>query len=202
MIAVIRLGALLALPVLLSGCGGDALVYGERTSVDVASIRLGDDVAQPVRINLGFDRQVAMIAPALGGTTADQDSDVPNRVVGEGEAVSQFSTFTVGAEAAFVGGDQNSNLLRVQSRFASGAAALAIADKPEVVAALMGFTPTTFGPDATTEALRAIFEVNPETVDKAQAFLQREAPLVALESMVFDLENAQLRRDVLAHLTQ
>jgi hypothetical protein len=117
------------------GACGDALIYGERTSVDVASVRLNDDAAQPLSINLGFNRQVVTVAPPLCGTVVENGKSVAS-----GEAISQFSTFRVKAVPAFVG-EAQPTLLAIQSRFASGQAARDIAKTPEVVAAVLGLTP-------------------------------------------------------------
>jgi hypothetical protein len=144
MAPVIYLGALLAM-FLLAGCA-DGLAYGERTSISVASVRLNDDPAQPVAIKLGFDREVITVAPAIGGTIVDRETGQRSA---SGEAVSQFSTFTVSTKAPFLPDGQpdqapeQPDLLGVQSRFASGGAALEIADDPKVVAAVLGFTPLT-----------------------------------------------------------
>jgi hypothetical protein len=134
MTATRRAAAALALLGALAACG-DALVYSERTSFDLASIRLNDDAAQPLGVSLGFNRQVVTVAPPLGGTTLEN-----GKPVASGQAVSQFSTFRVEAVPAFVGEPQPT-LLAVRSRFASGEAALEIAQAPKVVAAVMGLTP-------------------------------------------------------------
>jgi len=119
---------------LVTGCA-DGLVYGERTSFDLASVRVNDDPSEPVSIKLGFDRDVALVAPPIGGKVEDD-----GRTTAEGEAVSQFSTFTMKSTAPFVNPTGNADLLAVQTRFASGNAALAIAGKPPVVAAFLGLT--------------------------------------------------------------
>jgi hypothetical protein len=139
---VISFCALLA-TLLLAGCA-DGLAYGERTSISVASVRLNDDPAQPVAIKLGFDRDVVSVAPPIGGFV-----DEGGQRTASGEAVSQFSTFTVTTKAPFLPDRQTNqaaeqpDLLGVQSRFASGGAALQISDDPQVVAAVLGFTPLT-----------------------------------------------------------
>lgn len=131
---------------LVAGCA-DGLVYGERTSFDLASVRLNDDPSEPVSVKLGFNRSVAMAAPAIGGRVEDVERKANGneirRVTPEGESVSHFSSFTLKSVPPFVrstSGEQEA-LLDVQTRFASGQAAIAIADNPQVVAALMGLRP-------------------------------------------------------------
>jgi hypothetical protein len=148
----------------------DGLIYSERTSISLASARINDDPATPVAIKLGFDRTVVAVAPPLGGavrepadaTTDGGNSSSPSVTLTEGaaattgnspstsvtsggEAVSQFSTFSVNVGRPFVGGtaaETDQRQMWVHSRFASGGAALAIAEAPEAVAAVMGL-PTT-----------------------------------------------------------
>jgi hypothetical protein len=125
---------------LLMGCA-DGLMYGERTSFDLASVRLNDDPSEPVSVKLGFNRSVAMAAPAIGGKIEnDPSTEGIRRVTPDGEAVSHFSSFTLGSAAPFANPTSANQdaLLDVQTRFASGQAAIEIAGNPEVVAAIMG----------------------------------------------------------------
>jgi hypothetical protein len=139
MIAPVTRGATLVAMLVVTSCA-DGLVYGERTSFNLASVRLNDDPSEPVAIKLGFDRDVVLVAPPVGGEVVAYDGQGGRSVTARGEAVSQFSTFTLKSAAPFVRrpGDEPDALLAVQTRFATGAAAMAIASKPEVVAALMG----------------------------------------------------------------
>jgi hypothetical protein len=138
----------------LSACG-DGLIYSEWTSINLASVRVNNDPATPVAIKLGFDRNVVAVAPRIGGTvtertmaTADGNGSASPSVTPGGEAVSQFSTFSVNVGTPFIVAPATTTAPRapatnqwqtlIHSRFASGAAALAIADTPEAVAAVMG----------------------------------------------------------------
>jgi hypothetical protein len=156
---VICLGALFAM-LLLAGCA-DGLAYGERTSISVASVRLNDDPAQPVAVKLGFDRDVVSVAPPIGGFV-DEDG----QRTASGEAVSQFSTFTVSTKAPFLPDGQTDqaaeqpDLLGVQSRFASGGAALEISDEPDVVAAVMGLGLRV--PSEEEQVKQALAELDPD----------------------------------------
>jgi hypothetical protein len=153
---VMRPGVLVAM-LLVGGCA-DGLVYGERTSFNLASVRLNDDPAEPVVIKLGFHRDVVLVAPPLGGEVVEKmhgqtydrtaSGEVVEKVVEDGqtydasgEAVSQFSTFKLMGAAPFLKPDEPADLLAVRSRFASGHAALAIAGDPKIVGVVLGFRP-------------------------------------------------------------
>ncbi len=120
----------------LAACS-DALVFGDRTSIEVASVRLNDDVAEPIRVNIGFDRQLVTNAPALGGTVERTDADGRTKTAASGEAINLFSSFFAEVGPEMIGGEER-NLLKVHTRFASGAAAVEIAGEPPVVARVLG----------------------------------------------------------------
>ncbi len=120
----------------LAACS-DALVFGDRSSIEVASVRLNDDVAEPIRVNIGLDRQLVTNAPALGGTVEWTDANGERKRAAEGEAINLFSTFRAEVAPETLGGEQR-NLLKVHTRFASGAAAGEIAGEPTVVARILG----------------------------------------------------------------
>ena len=155
------------------GSCADGLVYGERTSISVASVRLNDDPAEPVAVKLGFDRDVVLVAPPLTGNVVGQDDQGRQTTTSGGEAVSQFSTFTVYATPAFLpagstgAGARTAELLGVQARFASGEAALAIAGSPEAVAAVMGVS--TFVRDDAGELLRQFWKPDGKNIDPDNA---------------------------------
>lgn len=108
-----------------AGCT-KTLVYGERSGFNLSIIA---DPAQslPIQVNGGLQRRVVGIIP--GSKDADENG-------AKGEAVNMFSRFDLdydeNSESVFRGD------LTVNSAFASGAAALAIADKEQIVAALVG----------------------------------------------------------------
>lgn len=216
----------------LAGCA-DGLIYGERTSISVASVRVNDDPAQPVAIKLGFDRDVVLVAPPIGGDFSEEVGDgcgetgsggddqeptaasagVQQRSVttSGGESVSQFSTFRVTTAAPLLsapiapgGGQEADDLLMVQTRFASGGAALAIACSPEVVAAFMGLqvaTPLT-SEHATDPAIRrqdAMMAAIRALPDSRALTLVAEppAPIDPATLQGWDLTNAQDARRAL-----
>jgi hypothetical protein len=151
---------------LVAGCV-DGLVYGERTSFDLASVRVNDDPSEPVSVKLGFDRSVALAAPAIGGRVEEEvvvDGRTYRRITPEGEAVSQFSSFTMKSTAPFVRSldDEPDALLEVQSRFATGQAAIEIAGKPEVVGAFLGLGV----PPAEEQVADALSELDPAQRDR------------------------------------
>lgn len=85
MAPIMRLGSLVTI-LLVAGCA-DGLVYGERTSFDLASVRLNDDPSQPVAIKLGFNRNVVLVAPPIGGEIVEDDGKGGQRTTATGEAV-------------------------------------------------------------------------------------------------------------------
>lgn len=119
-----RIGCMAALSTLAACQPG--LLYGERTSFNLASVHLNDDAAEPVRINFGFRRSIATVAPPF-----DVDA---NGGRGSGESASVFSSFEL-ADGDWIGIVPGP--LTIRTRFASGAAAVALAEKPDVVKALM-----------------------------------------------------------------
>jgi hypothetical protein len=157
---ITRLGALLTM-LAVAGCA-DGLVYGERTSFNLASVRVNDDPAEPVVINLGFDRSVVLVAPPIGGEVVEDDGNGGKRVTASGEAVSQFSTFTLKSVAPFLNPTANADLLAVQTRFASGHAALAIAEEPQVAAAFLGLRV----PSAEEQVADALAQLEPAQQDR------------------------------------
>ncbi len=123
-----------------------ALIYGERTSFNVAGIHLNDNVGEPVNINFGFVRSVATSAPPRGGEDQQiQAPTTPHKTNGssakvhEGEAVSVFSNFRLNqtaqgaANLPLTNGD-----LAIRTRFASGEAAINIASSENAVNAILG----------------------------------------------------------------
>jgi hypothetical protein len=113
----------------LAGCS-DALTYGEGTSFNLA-IGVNDDPALPLSVNAGLHRTVVNIVPPLGG-----DVSSGNTTVARGEAVSSISSFNLtddGRDTNPLGGT-----LKIKTQFASGEAAVTIAQQPEAVAVIMG----------------------------------------------------------------
>lgn len=122
----------------LSGCGR-TLVFAERDAVDIR-IAASASRSPPLEVNFGIDRHVGAIVPpsqdpaaAGGGERGRQDRTI-------GQAVNMFSGFRVAyvpakAPAVF-GGSQ------IRTQFASGAAATAIAESPNVVNAVVDVSRT------------------------------------------------------------
>lgn len=76
--------------------------------------------------------------------------------------MSQFSTFTLSSKAPFLEPKKPADLLGVQTRFASGGAALAIANNPDAVAAVLGLSV----PSAGEQASKAVSELAPDEQQK------------------------------------
>jgi hypothetical protein len=128
------------------------LIYGERNSLSIASVNLNDDVSEPVKVKVGFNRTLASSAPPRGGEGEEQTVNVPDGRSGEksikvrgGEAVSVFSKFFLENDnkGQWMGiGDE----LTIVTNFASGQAAIDISGNKEVVAALLNAR--TIGPES------------------------------------------------------
>lgn len=115
---------LLALPI-VSGCER-ALVYGDRSGFNLA-IRSDPAESAPLEVNAGLQRRVIGFVPA-----SESDQNAPAK----GEAVNMFSRFDLKQHR-----DSNTvfgGKLTIGTAFASGQAALYVAEKPEVVAAITG----------------------------------------------------------------
>jgi hypothetical protein len=191
MASITRLASLLAmLPVV--GCA-DGLVYGERTSFNLASVRVNDDPAEPVVVKLGFDRNVVLVAPPIEGEVVEDDGQGGKRTTASGEAVSQFSTFTMKGAAPFLEPSEDADLLAVQARFASGHAALAIASEPAVVAPFLGLvvgreiTGSDVGPEATRRR-DAIYDAIASLDDASARRLVERPPLPIGETFLSEAD--------------
>jgi hypothetical protein len=178
-----------------------ALIYGERTSFNVAAIQLNDNVGEPAKINFGFVRSVATSAPPRGGedqvivapaTTPKDKGSSASAKVHEGEAVSVFSNFRLNqtaqnaANLPLTNGD-----LAIRTRFASGQAAITIAGDVKAVTAILG--PRTIQPDTPdTAKMRETLTACVEKIDD-QASL--EAIVEALPgSMTADVNHKNFKR--------
>jgi hypothetical protein len=51
---------------MLAACS-DALIYGETTNVSIATVKLNDNVAQPISANFGLNRTVVAAVPPMDG---------------------------------------------------------------------------------------------------------------------------------------
>src|SRR4051794_29472119 len=87
-----RRAAFVAILLLLGGCT-DALIYGERTSFNLA-ISINDDPAIPMSVNAGLHRTVVTYAPPLGGNVQRRDGTV----IAAGESVAAISKFDLAYE--------------------------------------------------------------------------------------------------------
>jgi len=119
-----------------------ALIYGERTSFNLAAVQVNDNVSEPVRINFGLLRSVATAAPPRGGMAGerpvDPKSDKNTDRTANGEAVSVLSNFHLEDSGAGSSLPLVSDELTIRTRFASGEAAISVADKPGAVRAILG----------------------------------------------------------------
>jgi hypothetical protein len=110
----------LALVFSVTGCGR-TLVFGERDGLNFA-IRADSASQPPLEVNFGLDRTVGTIIPPA--------AQVDGRPVGE--VVNMFAGFQIDRDDTGTPTPLGVKL-RVATQFASGAAAVSIAGKPEVV---------------------------------------------------------------------
>ena len=117
---LLPIGAVLA----LSACS-EALIYGESTSFSVASVKLNDNVAEPIGVNVGLKRTVAALAPS------GENGDSVNMVAGFALDHTDGGWFGV---------------LNIRTEFASGEAGKDLAENnPKAAARIMNLSLN--GPD-------------------------------------------------------
>lgn len=107
----------------VAGCGR-TLVFVERDGINFA-IRANASSSPPLELNFGLDRVIATIVPPVG-----ESGGQPN-----GDAVNMFAGFQVAANT-----DPAKPLapdVKIDTQFASGAAAKSVAESPPVVAGLV-----------------------------------------------------------------
>ncbi|MEK7994422.1 MAG: hypothetical protein AAB403_11520 [Planctomycetota bacterium] len=125
----------------VSGCG-QTLVFAERDGVNLA-IRTGTSTT-PLEVNFGLNRTIATIVPPAG-----EKSGKPS-----GDAVSMFAGFqvdnTLDPEKAPLKAD-----LQIDTQFASGKAATAVAGDPQLVAQIVNSHAATFSSSASSKQLDA-----------------------------------------------
>jgi hypothetical protein len=117
----------LALLLLVAGCGR-TLVFGERDGLNLA-IRADSTSQPPLEVNFGLDRTVGTIIPPA--------AQVDGHPAGEG--VNMFAGFQIDRDDTGTPTPLGVRL-RVATQFASGAAALGVAGKPEVVKQIVSVT--------------------------------------------------------------
>jgi len=145
---------------LLAACDR-GLVYGERTGVNLA-VRADPANSAPLEVNAGLQRRVVSSVPPQGQ---------PGGPTAAGEAVNMVSRFDLERAPGQAG--PFSAKVRIGTSFASGAAATAIAGKPEVVRAI------TKAPDVTLssapderEIVAKLFEFTGRSVANVERYLE------------------------------
>jgi hypothetical protein len=143
----------------LTGCER-TLVYGERTGTNLG-INVDAAKSRPIEVNFGLKRDVVGVIPGSG------------QIAPKGEAVNLFSRFGLVYEegnAGLFGGK-----LTVSTAFASGAAAVEIAEGKEAeaaVAAIVRPIEFTLSSDlAQREAITALFNYTGQSVINAETYL-------------------------------
>ena len=115
--------AAMSIAAAVAGCGR-TLVFVERDGVNFA-VRANASSSPPLELNFGLDRVIATIVPPVGETGGQ-----PN-----GDAVNMFAGFQVVANT-----DPAKPLapdVKIDTQFASGAAAKSVAESPVVVASII-----------------------------------------------------------------
>jgi hypothetical protein len=148
----VRLAAAL---ILLAACGcSRTLVFAEREGVNL-SIRADAARTPPLEVNFGFNRVVGTTVPP-----AAEEGQGPNAQP-RGQAVNMFSGFRVMSAGINTAMPLNVDM-QISTQFASGAAAIAIADNPAAVAALVSLSD---GPVTTTRSdLRPLVRAASDTL--------------------------------------
>jgi hypothetical protein len=154
----------------VAGCGR-TLVFAERDGVNLA-IRANASSSPPIEVNFGLNRTIATIVPPAG-----ENGGKPS-----GEAVNMFAGFQVEQPTS---PDPKKPLdvdVKIDTQFASGAAAQKVAGNPTVVARIVnvGGTLATFSNSPSTVQLVAWLNpggtVSQNRMDKLQAWLSQNYP--------------------------
>ncbi len=104
---------------LVIGCN-KALIYSEGTNVSLATLKVNDDVTEPVSVNFGLERTIAVVAPPK---TKDGDS------------INMVSGFMLDDDGSPFG------TMTIKTQFASGEAGLNLAtNSPQAAAQIMNVT--------------------------------------------------------------
>jgi len=115
-------GVLAASAIMAAACN-NTLYYGEATGFNLA-VKLNDNPQSPVEANAGLKRRVLEVAPPVAVAKDDGGQDKA-----AGEAASSFSGFRLKYTEDGIFGK-----LRIRTQFATGAAAIDLADQPAAVA--------------------------------------------------------------------
>jgi hypothetical protein len=150
------IGTLGASAILATACH-DTLYYGEATGFNLA-VKLNDNPQSPVEANAGLKRRVLEVAPPVAVAANDSGHDKA-----AGEAASSFSGFRLKYTEDGIFGK-----LRIRTQFATGAAAIDLADQPAAVA----------------QVVQADFKRKPDFVSSANR--QRVSSLVGKVSTLDD----------------
>lgn len=146
---------------LLTSCG-DALVYGERTGFNL-SLRADPSTSKPIEVNAGLRRSVVAIVPPK-----HMESQQDGSATAAGEAVNMFSRFELSydeSETSLFGGT-----LAIQSRFASGQAAVKLAPDANKVTQILKPAPVTPLTDSAANiAIKISQFINGLSADQAKA---------------------------------
>jgi hypothetical protein len=138
---IVTLLAAVGVAALVGGCGR-TLVFAENDGVNFA-IRTNAASSTPVEVNFGLSRAVGSIVPPAG-----QKGGRPS-----GDAVNMFAGFQV--DNSLVPDKKIDADLQIDTQFASGQAAVAVADKPKVVARIINPNSVTFSSSESSRQLEA-----------------------------------------------
>lgn len=152
-----RLALLLLGSLLLGGCQNN-LIFLEQSGFKLA-ISVNNDPTTPVEVNAGLKRSIVALVPSSGDPVKTDTGTRAN-----GEAVNLVSGFdltdTASANSALGG------TLTIRTQFASGAAALAVASKPELAAKIANARVGTFSYDDAAKKLRRFWKPDGSTINQ------------------------------------
>lgn len=149
----------------VGGCGR-TLVFAESSGVNLA-IRANANSETPVEVNFGLNRTIGTIVPPAGQKKGGREPD--------GEAINMFAGFEVnnGAEVGKVDTE-----LTIDTQFASGAAATAVARHPRIVAQIVNVRPVALSMTQTAKEYRAWLapgdNLSTRRYDEVQAWLNKK----------------------------
>ena len=139
---IVPLLAAVGAAALLDGCGR-TLVFAESDGVNLA-VRTNASSNTPIEVNFGLTRTVGTIVPPAG-----QTGGKPN-----GEAVNMFAGFEI-TNTPPVLTKQVDVDLTIDTQFASGAAAVKVAEDPALAAQIANLRPVPISTSASAKELRA-----------------------------------------------
>lgn len=178
-------GAFAAMAFALTACE-NTLIYAERTGFNLA-IYANENPATPLEVNGGLKRSVVGLVPPTKVKKENETSSGESRA--EGEAVSMFSGFRLTydeGEGPFAGD------LSIRTQFASGVAAITIAngqEPAEAVKKIVNVKSANFGNLPSIQRVRAWLAANPDNLNLLKQWAAQNASDISVPALRFGEEN-------------